>query len=368
LFTYLVLTAFAITTLMPLVWVVSTSLKKEGAVFLPPQVYVPRTRNPFVWVRTVCGNLREFVAEMAPREQLTLAVAGRRLPLFRLDRKELVVLQRQTPAGSLVAPVAQAAVVGPSMLVSPSRLVPERVIRLHWHNYADAWRAIRLHGFRLFGRLPINEAFLLYFLNSLFVAALVTLGQVFTSSLAGYAFARLRFPGRDQIFLAYLGTMMVPFMVMTIPVFILMRQLRLIDTYAALIVPGMFSAYGTFMLRQFFLSIPRELEDAGRIDGCGAWGIYRHLILPLSKPALATLTTFTFLGTWNEFLWPLLVVNSETMKTVPLGLRTFEGMYAATQWSKLMAASLLFILPVVVVFLVNQRFFIRGIVLSGMKG
>jgi len=190
---------------------------------------------------------------------------------------------------------------------------------------------------------------------------------VFTSSLAAYAFARLRFPGRDALFLGYLGTLMVPFVVTMIPVFALFNLLRLYDTYAALILPAMFSAYGTFMLRQFFLTIPTELEDAARIDGCGLWGIYKHVIMPLSKPAIATLVTFTFLQNWNNFMWPLIMIDSDQRKPLMLGLHTFMGRYS-TDWTLLMAASVIVMVPVLIVFILGQRYFVKGIVMSGIKG
>jgi len=160
---------------------------------------------------------------------------------------------------------------------------------------------------------------------------------------------------------------MVPFVVTMIPVFALFNVLHLYDTYASLILPGVFSAYGTFMLRQFFITLPVELEDAAKIDGCGLWGVYRHVIMPLSKPALATLATFTFLGAWNSFMWPLIMLDSDQRKPLMLGLHTFMGRYS-TDWTLLMAASLMAMVPVIVVFLFGQRFFRRGIVMSGIKG
>jgi multiple sugar transport system permease protein len=257
-------------------------------------------------------------------------------------------------------------------------------------NYPDAWNALKLRRGWLAFYLPyalrfdlggktyqigpprfegfqIKSAFAAFYLNSIIVAICVTAGQVLTSSLAGYAFARLHFPGRDKLFLGYLGTLMVPYVVTMIPVFILLRFMHLIDTYAALILPGIFSAYGTFMLRQFFLTIPTELEDAARIDGCSKWGIYTNVILPLSKPALATLTTFVFLGNWNSFMWPLIVISSPEKKTLPIGLYAFMGQYN-TEWTLLMAASLMVMAPVLLVFILGQRYFVKGIVLSGLKG
>ncbi|OGS34840.1 MAG: sugar ABC transporter permease [Elusimicrobia bacterium RIFOXYC2_FULL_34_12] len=221
-----------------------------------------------------------------------------------------------------------------------------------FRNYSDAWEAVR------FARL---------FWNSVFVAICTTVGQVITSSLAAYAFARLDFPGKDKLFLCYLATMMIPGQITMIPVFILLKELNWINTYKALIIPMMFTAYGTFMLRQFFMTIPKDLEDAAVMDGCTKFGIYWRVILPLSKPALATLATFTFLGNWNNFMWPLIVTNSEEMRTLPVGLAAFQGLYT-TDWTLLMAASVIVIIPVLIVYIFNQRFFTKGVVMSGLKG
>lgn len=231
----------------------------------------------------------------------------------------------------------------------PPKWIPKPLL---WENYSRAWTSI---------------SFSRYYINSIVVGVCVTFGQVFTSALAAYAFARLKFWNRDKIFLGYLATMMIPGSVTMIPVFILMKMLGMIDTYAALILPGMFSAYGTFMLRQFFMSLPRELEEAAKIDGCSLIGIFWKITLPLSKPALATLTTFTFMGSWNNFMWPLIVTNSDELKTLPVGLASFQG-NNSTDWSLLMAGSVIALIPVIVVFLFNQRFFIEGAQLGAIKG
>jgi len=152
-----------------------------------------------------------------------------------------------------------------------------------------------------------------------------------------------------------------------IPVFILLRSLGWIDTYKALILPGIFTAYGTFMLRQFFLTLPKDLEDAAKIDGCGYFGIFWKILLPLSRPALATLTTFTFMGTWMNFMWPLIVLNSHEKFTLPVGLAYFQSLHH-TDWNLLMAGSLMMILPILLLFIFNQRYFVEGIKLSGIKG
>jgi multiple sugar transport system permease protein len=161
--------------------------------------------------------------------------------------------------------------------------------------------------------------------------------------------------------------MMVPGAVTMIPVFILLRYLGWIDTYKAMILPAAFTAYGTFMLRQFFLTLPRDLEDAAKIDGCSYAGIFFRIILPLSKPALATLTTFTFMGTWMSFMWPLIVINTHDKFTLPVGLAYFQSLHQ-TNWTLLMSASMMMIIPILLVFIFNQRFFVEGIKMSGIKG
>jgi multiple sugar transport system permease protein len=221
-----------------------------------------------------------------------------------------------------------------------------------WNNYVKAFKVV---------------PFLRFYFNSIFVTFCVTLGQVMTSAMAGYAFARLKFPGKDKIFFGYLATMMVPGAVTMIPVFILLRYLGWIDSYKAMILPGIFTAYGTFMLRQFFMTLPKDLEDAAKIDGCTYLGIFWRIILPLSKPALATLTTFTFMGAWMNFMWPLIVINSQDKFTLPVGLAYFQSLHH-TDWTLLMAASVMMILPILIVFIFNQRFFVEGIKLTGIKG
>jgi multiple sugar transport system permease protein len=234
------------------------------------------------------------------------------------------------------------------ILQYPPTWIPQRIIL---DNFVNAFQAAP------FGR---------FYFNSLFVASAVTLGQLFTCSLAAYAFARLQFPGRDILFYIFLGTMMVPGQVTMIPGFMVLHWLGWIDTYAALIVPGLASAFGTFLLRQFFLTIPRDLEDAAAIDGCSRFGVLWRIILPLSRPALATLAIFTFMGVFNDFLWALIVVSSEDLKTVQLGLAIFRDRYQ-TDWGQLMAASVTATMPILLVFFFAQKYFIRGITLSGLK-
>ncbi len=229
------------------------------------------------------------------------------------------------------------------------RLLPDG---LHFENYR---------------RVVLELNFSRVLLNSTVVTFCVTAGQVFTSSLAAFAFARLKFFARDKIFLGYLGTLMIPGAVTMIPVFLLLRQLGWINSYKALIIPGMFSAYGTFMLRQFFMTIPKEIEEAAVIDGCSTFGIYWHVILPLSKPGISALAILTFMGSWRSFMWPLIVTHKPEMFTLPVALASFQEMYGV-QWTLLMAGSVIMILPMLLVFIFGQRYFIEGIQLGAVKG
>ncbi len=222
----------------------------------------------------------------------------------------------------------------------------------HWVNYLQAWKTVPFASF---------------FLNSLIVAVVVTMAQLVTSTFAAYAFSRLNFRGRDALFIAYLATMMVPAQVTMIPLFILMVKLQWIDSFAALIVPFAASAYGCFLLRQFFMTIPKELEEAAHIDGASHWTIYLRIMLPLSRPALTAFGLIAFLGSWNSFIWPLIVINRPTMKTIPIGLQSLQGFYGDANWSVLMAGAVMAALPILVLFLLAQKQFIEGITLTGLK-
>ncbi|MFA6506886.1 MAG: carbohydrate ABC transporter permease [Treponemataceae bacterium] len=224
--------------------------------------------------------------------------------------------------------------------------------RLEWKNYIDAW------NFLPFGR---------FLFNSFFVAACVTVLAVFTSSLAAYAFARIKFKGRDGFFVMYLATLMIPQQVTVIPLYLLMNKFGWGNSYLPLILPVAFTAFGTFLLRQFFLTIPYEMEESGRIDGCNAFHLYSLIIMPMAKPALASLAIFTFIGQWKSFLWPLIIVNKDSFKTMPLGLQMFIGQYG-TEWNVLMAAASIAIIPSILIFVFFQRYLVEGISLTGMGG
>lgn len=234
-------------------------------------------------------------------------------------------------------------------VLNPAQFLPETV---HWENYRT---------------VMVETNFARALFNSFLVTISVTCGQVLTSSLAAFAFARLKFVGRERIFFGYLATMMIPGAVTMIPVFILLRYLHWVNTYWGLIIPAMFSAYGTFMLRQFFMGISSELEDAAVIDGCSTLGVYWHVILPLSKPALATLTILTFMGSWRNFMWPLIITHTRDMFTLPVALAQFQEMFGV-QWTLMMAGSVIMIIPMLAVFIFGQRFFVEGIQLGAVKG
>jgi multiple sugar transport system permease protein len=206
------------------------------------------------------------------------------------------------------------------------------------------------------------------FFNSVFYAGCISAGQVFFCSLAGYAFARLRFRGRDTWFVLYLGTLMVPLTVTVIPQFILMRTAGLTDTPWAMIVPGLFgSAFGTYLMRQFFRTLPDELEEAAILDGCTPWQIYWRILLPHAKPAVMVLAVLTWVNVWNDFLWPLLMIQRNSISTLTLGLVRMQGEYVS-RWPVLMAASVLILLPLLFVYVIAQRAFIRGIAVTGLGG
>jgi multiple sugar transport system permease protein len=208
--------------------------------------------------------------------------------------------------------------------------------------------------------------FVRYATNTFIVAGLITLGQLFTCSLSGYAFAKIRFPGRDAIFLIFLSTLMVPAAVTLIPNFIIMRSFQLLDTLTALVLPFLGSAYGTFLMRQYYLTFPDELTDAAKLDGCNPFTFYLRILLPNSKPILATLGLLTFQAFWNDFQWPLIVINSESNRTLQVGLSYLRNEHYIN-WPLLMAASVLTTLPIIVLFLLAQKQLVQSVKLSGIK-
>ena len=221
----------------------------------------------------------------------------------------------------------------------------------HWENYVHAWEAA-----------PFGQ----YYLNSIIMAVGIVTGHLVLDALAAYAFARLEFPLKNVIFVILLAALMVPTFVTIIPAYAIVADLGWIDSYAGLIVPRLADVFGIILLRQYFASIPLELEDAARIDGCGRIGTFFRIIVPLSTPAFATLAIFSFLFAWNDFLWPLLVTNTDEVRTIQIGLASFVGRYG-TSWNYLMAGTLTATIPSIVVFLIFQRALVRGIAATGMK-
>lgn len=221
-----------------------------------------------------------------------------------------------------------------------------------WENYVEIWT-----------KIPLG----LFVYNTAKLTIIVTILQLLTSSFAAYAFAKLRFPYRNALFLAYIATIAMPWQVYMVPQFILMRELGLSNTHLALIFLQTFTAFGVFLMRQFYMSIPDELCEAARIDGMSEYGIWWRIMLPLSMPALSTLTIFTFVNTWNDFLGPLIYLTKTELKTIQIGIRLFINQYSA-EYGLIMAASVVALVPVLIVFLALQRFFVEGIASTGLKG
>lgn len=221
-----------------------------------------------------------------------------------------------------------------------------------WDNYAD-----------IFTRVPM----LTYLKNSMFLATTITFLQLLTGSFAAYGFSKIRFPGRDALFVAYIATIAVPWQAYMVPQYIMMEKLSLTDTRLSLILLQAFGAFGVFLMRQYYLTIPDELIEAARIDGMSEYSIWARIVVPLSKPALASLGLVTFVNTWNDFMGPFIYLTSNDLWTVQIGLRSFVGQYDA-EYAMIMTGSVISVVPILVVFLLGQRFFIQGIATSGMKG
>ena len=235
------------------------------------------------------------------------------------------------------------------VFIFPIQWIPENP---RWQNYIDIWT-----------KIPLSK----FVLNTTKLTIIVTLLQLLTSSFAAYAFAKLDFKGKDLLFLAYIATIAVPWQVYMVPQFMMMRSMGLADTHLAIICLQAFSAFGVFMMKQFYEGIPTELCEAARIDGMNEYQIWYKIMLPLSKPSLSTLTIFTFVNTWNDFLGPLIYLTTESKKTLQLGLRMFISQFGS-EYGLIMAASVLSLIPVLVVFLSLQKYFVEGVAASGVKG
>lgn len=231
----------------------------------------------------------------------------------------------------------------------PIKWIPE-VFR--WSNYQEVWTRVN---------------FLTYYLNTIKLSIIVTVGQVVTCSLAAYSFAKMDYPGRDKIFLCYLATMMVPWHAIMITQFIIIKNMGFYDSHWSIILMNLFSAFGVFLLRQFMLGIPMELSEAARIDGCGELKIYSQIIMPMCKPGLATLVVFTFNFMWNDYMGPMIYLNTDKLKTIQIGLAAFRTEYGA-EYGLIMAGTVCSLLPMVLIYCVAQKYLIEGIAFSGLKG
>jgi multiple sugar transport system permease protein len=231
----------------------------------------------------------------------------------------------------------------------PIQWIPKE---FHFENFINIWKTI---------------PFATFFKNTVFLSVVITLIQLLTSSFAAYGFSKAQFKGRDTLFLLYIGTIAVPWQVYMIPQFIMMKELGLTDNLWALVLMQAFNCFGVFLMRQYYMSIPDELCESARIDGLSEWGIYWKIVLPLTKPAIASLTIITFVNTWNDYMGPFIYLNSTENKTIQLGLRMFVSQFDA-EYSLIMAASVVSIIPVAIVFLSMQKYFVEGVATSGMKG
>lgn len=231
----------------------------------------------------------------------------------------------------------------------PIRWIPKT---FHFENYVRIWQKIP------FGRFTFN---------SFKLTIIVTFIQVLTCSFAAYGFSKCKFRGRDTLFLCYIATIAIPWQIYMLPQYSLMQKLHLVDTHLGYILMQSFAAFGVFLLRQFYQSVPNELIEAASIDGLSEYGCYFRIVLPLAKPAIATLTIFTFVNTWNDFMDPMIYFNSEANKTIPLGIRMFIGQYSS-EYQLIMAASVVALLPILILYVFCQRFFVQGIATSGLKG
>jgi multiple sugar transport system permease protein len=247
------------------------------------------------------------------------------------------------------------------MALTSLKTAPE-IQRLPLHVLPDRW--LHLDNYReVFQRQPFGR----FLLNSALVASVSATSSLVFSALAGYGFAKFRFPGRDVLFFTVIGILMVPFQSVVVPLYLWVNRLGLLDTYLGILAPDLVSVFGVFLMRQAMEVVPGDYIDAARIDGCGEWGIFWRVVLPMVTPALATLAIIKFMWTWNEFFWPLVVVNSPTMKVVTMGLMSFTNMYFI-EYNLATAAAVLSILPILVIFLTLQRWIVRAVVISGLKG
>lgn len=363
--TYVVLLAIGGATLAPLLWMLGTSLHLPLSPPPTPQtLFSPETARFVRWEGAALGTslTAELTAAHDAEVVAVFATAAQPDPPAGRARPRTPPIPSATRPGEVFINVSAD---------GPGRVALDPPGGRYPIGAAVRLRAIPHGGLANYGyvltlpELPVWR----FALNSVITAGGVVLLQLVLCTLAAYAFARLRFVGRDLLFLAFLLTMMIPPQVLIVPLYLITQRLGWLDTYAGLIVPYQYlsTAFGTFLLRQFFLSLPRALDDAARIDGCDELGVLWHVILPASRPALAGVAAFAFIWTWTEFYWPLLATSSMKMRTLETGLSVFRDSYAGTNWPLQMAAAVVVVLPALAFFLLMQRHFVRGATMSGIK-
>lgn len=334
---HLALVTGSIIFLIPFVWLLTTSFKDDSEV----------NRFPPVWIPT-----QQVATEIDGRDRgiSTMPYQGGVATVAEMEELDFGKVR--------IRMLSPESIAGQEMIVPESDLTQKRVRGLRWANYTDALEFLPPEYHK--GIVPLW--------NTVLVTLLSIVGALFSSSLVAYSFARLRWPGRDILFVILLATMMVPAAVTMLPVFLIFRAMNWVDTLQPLWIPAFFGvAFNIFLLRQFFMTIPTDLEDAAKIDGCSLFGIYWRIMLPLIKPALAAVTIFTFMATWNNFMGPLIYISSPEKMTLAYALQLFQGAYGG-QRAMMMAASTLVMLPVLMVFFFTQRYFIQGVTLTGIKG
>jgi multiple sugar transport system permease protein len=324
---------------------------------------------PFVWMVMTAFKSEQDVFHTPPRwlpfDNVRVTVNGEQLPLYQVQTetgvKELALLELKEGVGKFIDPAQPNTVLEYEIQQGKVRIATAIMhISFRWKNFPDAMSRGSRPG--------VGASFWVYFKNSLIVAFFTIIGTLLSNVPVAYAFARIRFPGRNAFFIFVLATMMLPFQVTMIPVYLMFNDYLLWgDTFLPLIVPAFFAnAYDVFLLRQFFRTIPDEMSDAARVDGASEWGILTRIVIPLSVPVLATVTVFTFLWAWNDFTGPLLFLTSARNFTMALGLQDFQGQRTMV-WNQMMAATTVFTLPIVIAFFFAQRTFIQGIKLTGLK-
>lgn len=388
---YIIAWAGALIFVTPLIWMIVTSLKTPEEIFTIPPKWIPISTITLNYDVNIKAQ-RDGVVEISKREDGSRIITiGSFHHVIPESAKIIVKKKAKVTKGEIIATMPTQGIVKIIKHTDNTKILqvvdengalikqyqlPENIkffvkegdvvtpgtklvrVNPQWQNYVKAWAPEAL-----------DETFNRYLLNTIIITVLGITGVLLSSTLVAYGFSRFRFPGRDILFLLMISTMMIPVQVTMIPTFILFKYLGWIDTFAPLIVPTYFGggAFNIFLMRQFFMTIPYELDDAAKIDGCNYFQIFSMILLPLVKPALATVAIFGFVYNWNDFLNPLIYLNSTSNYTLALGLQTFTTMYG-TDYNLMMAASTIVLLPILIVFFFGQRYFIEGVATSGLKG